>query len=320
MQRLEVLFDELAELTGQRNAIDGRIVDIVAELDRDDLCGMTGARSIAALMAWKAGVTPRNAETMVAVARRIDKFPCCAEGLRDGRLSLDRVGVIAERAADGSDAHYAELAAVATVNQLRTAVKLEPRPDPEPRSQSQRSIDKLVEDEHTTWRIRLPRVEAAKFEAALQSHRDPQISEWKRDHEPRGGQVLDQAPPFPDGVDAFMSLIEAGWDAEAARRPHGNTPPSSCTSMSSNAWAPCIWARYSPTMNVATCYATPPARSGSSGTASRSGQAGAPARSAVGYAAHSKGETAAVWCPAAGAPVACTPITSCTGRTADSPI
>ncbi|CAJ1511120.1 HNH endonuclease signature motif containing protein [[Mycobacterium] burgundiense] len=221
VQRLEVLFDELAELTGQRNAIDGRIVDIVAELDRDDLCGMTGARSIAALMAWKAGVTPRNAETMVAVARRIDKFPCCAEGLREGRLSLDRVGVIAERAADGSDAHYAELAAVATVNQLRTAVKLEPRPDPEPRPPSQRSIDKLVEDEHTTWRIRLPRVEAAKFEAALQSHRDAQIGEWKRDHEPRGGQVLDQAPPFPDGVDAFMSLIEAGWDAEAARRPHG---------------------------------------------------------------------------------------------------
>jgi hypothetical protein len=31
-RRLEVLFDELAELAGQRNAIDGRIVDIVAEV------------------------------------------------------------------------------------------------------------------------------------------------------------------------------------------------------------------------------------------------------------------------------------------------
>lgn len=28
--RLEVLFEELAELAGQRNAIDGRIVQIVA--------------------------------------------------------------------------------------------------------------------------------------------------------------------------------------------------------------------------------------------------------------------------------------------------
>jgi hypothetical protein len=36
-QRLEVLLEELSELAGQRNAIDGRIVDIVAELERDEL-------------------------------------------------------------------------------------------------------------------------------------------------------------------------------------------------------------------------------------------------------------------------------------------
>ena len=54
-QRLEVLFDELAELAGQRNAIGARIVQIVAEVDRDELWGATGARSVAALVAWKAG-------------------------------------------------------------------------------------------------------------------------------------------------------------------------------------------------------------------------------------------------------------------------
>jgi hypothetical protein len=32
MDRLEVLFEELAELAGQRNAIDGRIVEIAAEI------------------------------------------------------------------------------------------------------------------------------------------------------------------------------------------------------------------------------------------------------------------------------------------------
>ncbi|EJZ14179.1 hypothetical protein MFORT_11041 [Mycolicibacterium fortuitum subsp. fortuitum DSM 46621 = ATCC 6841 = JCM 6387] len=75
--RLELLFDEVAELVGQRNAIDGRLVEIVAELDRDELCGATGARSIAALVAWKTGIAPRNAETMVAVARRLEQFPRC---------------------------------------------------------------------------------------------------------------------------------------------------------------------------------------------------------------------------------------------------
>jgi hypothetical protein len=109
-ERLGVLFEELAELAGQRNAIDGRIVEIVAELDHDELCGATGARSVAALVAWKAGTSPSNAETIAAVARRLEEFPRCAAGMRAGRLSLDQVGVIAKGAAEGSDEHYAELA------------------------------------------------------------------------------------------------------------------------------------------------------------------------------------------------------------------
>ncbi|OKH79211.1 hypothetical protein EB73_36005 [Mycobacterium sp. SWH-M3] len=107
MQRLEVLFEEMAELCGQRNAIDGRLVQIVAEIDRDELWGATGARSMTALVAWKTGITPHNADTMLAVARRVEEFPQCTRALSEGRLSLDQVGVIAARAADGSDAHYA---------------------------------------------------------------------------------------------------------------------------------------------------------------------------------------------------------------------
>jgi hypothetical protein len=222
--RLDVLFEELAELSGQRNAIDSRLVEIVAELDRDELCGMTGARSIPALVAWKTGTSLRNAHTIATVAHRLEQFPRLAAGMREGRLSLDQVGVIAENAADGSDEHYAGLAAVATVNQLRTAIKLEPRPDPEPRPEPQRSITKTEGDNYTTWKIRLPRLEAAKLDAALASHRGGLIAAWKHDHESGdedGAPGSDGAPPFPDTVDAFMSLIEAGWDTEATRRPHG---------------------------------------------------------------------------------------------------
>ena len=129
-----MLFDELAELTGQRNAIDGRIVEIIAEVDRDELWGATGARSVPALVAWKMGLSSGTAHAIATVARRLEEFPRCAEGMREGRLSLDQVGVIAARAGEGSDEHYAALAEVATVNQLRTAVKLEPRPEPEPES------------------------------------------------------------------------------------------------------------------------------------------------------------------------------------------
>src|SRR6201991_1506196 len=154
-ERVEVLFEELAELAGQRNAIDGRIVQIVAELDRDELCGITGARSVAALVAWKLGSSSATAHTIATVAHRLEEFPRCAAGMREGRLSLDQVGVIAGRAGEGSDAHYAQLASVATVNQLRTAVKLEPRPEPDARPDPQPSITKTTDEQFTTWRIKL---------------------------------------------------------------------------------------------------------------------------------------------------------------------
>jgi hypothetical protein len=70
-----MLFAELAELTGQRNAIDGRIVEIVAEVDRDGLWGNSGARSVAALVSWKTGCSSANARSIATVAHRLEEFP-----------------------------------------------------------------------------------------------------------------------------------------------------------------------------------------------------------------------------------------------------
>jgi len=106
-ERLETLFEELAELTGQRNAIDGRIVDIVAEIDRDGLWGATGARSVAALVAWKTGCSSANAKSVAAVAHRAEEFPRCVDGLREGRLDVSfhlcKSGVVHHRTAVRAD-------------------------------------------------------------------------------------------------------------------------------------------------------------------------------------------------------------------------
>lgn len=216
--RLEVLFAELAELAGQRNAIDGRIVQVVAEIDRDELWGSTGARSVAGLVAWKMGTSSANAKAIATIARRGESFPRCVGELREGRLSLDQVSVIAAGAADGSDEHYVQLARYATVNQLRTAVSLEPRPDAEPRPEPKAGIVKNGDEQFTSWRITLPHLEAAKLEAALGAHREALMSEWTATREDNDSH--ESSPPMPGDLEAFLRLVEAGWDAEAARRPH----------------------------------------------------------------------------------------------------
>jgi hypothetical protein len=175
---------------------------------------------VAALVAWKLGLSSGTARTFTTVAHRLEEFPTCAAAMREGRLSLDQVGVIAARAGQGSDEHYAQLAAVATVSQLRTAVKLEPRPDPAPRPQPPASITKTGDEQSVCWRITLPLLQAAKFDAALAAHRDALITEWKHDHDDTEDASEVERPPFPTTADAFMRLVETSWDAEAARRPH----------------------------------------------------------------------------------------------------
>ncbi len=216
-----MLFEELAELAGQRNAIDGRIVEIVAELDRDELCGATGARSVAALVAWKLGTSSANAHTITTVARRLEAFPRCAQGMRQGRLSLDQVGVIAARAGEGSDEHYAQLAAGRHGQPAAHRGQAANR-DPNPilgRNRNPRS-PRPPASRVSCYRITLGHLDAAKFDAALASHRDALIAEYKRDHgnRDRGSEI---APPLPGTLEAFLRLVEAGWDAEARRRPHG---------------------------------------------------------------------------------------------------
>ena len=102
-----------------------------------------------------------------------------------------------------------------------------------PRSNSNRDRDpirspngsarsaKPATEHSTTWKITLPKLDAAKFDAALQSHRDALIADWKRDHDDDDGRVSRTGRRYPNAVDAFMRLVEAGWDADAARRPHG---------------------------------------------------------------------------------------------------
>ncbi|ANW64165.1 hypothetical protein BCA37_11675 [Mycobacterium sp. djl-10] len=226
VQRLEVLFAEIAELSGQRNAIDGRIVEIIAEINRDGLAGITGFRSVASLVAAKTGVSPHTAHTFTAIAERAEQFPQCVAGMRDGWLSVDQLGAVVDGAADGSDAHYAQFARYATVTQIRKAVRLEPppapKPEPEPapapEPEAPRSITTTHGPHSTTWHITLPTIEAAEFQAGLQSHQDKLVADWKRAH---AENLTETTPPFPTPVDGFLSLMRAGWDADAAARPHG---------------------------------------------------------------------------------------------------
>ena len=124
---------------------------------------------------------------------------------------------------------------------------------------------------------------------------------------------------MPTTVEGFMSLIEAGWDAEVARRPHGQRTTviahldveHQVASLHLGPLLSDADRRY--LLCDATCEVW----------FERDGQVigagGRPGRSVAGYAVRWSTATGVVWCPGAGLPVVCMPITCGIGRTAGRP-
>jgi hypothetical protein len=229
----ERLFDEieaeLAELCGQRNAIDGRIAELVAKVDAEELIAGTGLRSLEHFCTWQLGVSPGRANDLVAVAERLDDLPITTGLLRDGLLSVDQVAAVAKKAPSSPDAdeHFAGLARQMTVSQLQRALRSATTPptQPEPSPPPERQISTWWDDDDC-WnaKIRLPKTDGAIADAALRSHHDALVNEHTRAHGQHATPATDSEtrPPFPTLADAWMRLVEHGWDADVAIRPHGH--------------------------------------------------------------------------------------------------
>ena len=141
---LEEIESAAAELCGQRNAITAQLVELVMRLDTDDLWESTGARSLEHWVAWKCGMSSSHAKDLVTTAQRARELPETMAGMAEGVISEDQVAVIARKAPDGMDHHFAELARSASVSQLHTALRIArqaqpPTPAPEPSGEDETS-------------------------------------------------------------------------------------------------------------------------------------------------------------------------------------
>jgi hypothetical protein len=225
---LDELCDELAELCGQQNVIAGQITEILGEIEAG-LLGVAGVRSLEHFATWQLGVSAARARNLCAIARRREALPMTTGLLGEGVLSEDQAAVIARRAPDGTDGHYADLARFATVSQLQTALRAaptpppppdpEPEPDPEPVGGPVGEVSAYWTDEGD-WVLhaRLPKLDGAVVDTALRAHLDALVAEWKRDQDDPGAP----ARPMPTMADALVGMAEAGLDAAAQRRPHGH--------------------------------------------------------------------------------------------------
>jgi hypothetical protein len=117
--------DIVGVLNSQHAALVDRVVVLLAD---SRLWAGEGMTSMSAWVAWRAGMSPAMARSIVAIAERVDELPASFEAFRRGELSLDQMATIARNAPAWADLQSRGYAIVMTVTQLRHVLRKYPFP------------------------------------------------------------------------------------------------------------------------------------------------------------------------------------------------
>jgi len=214
---------EIARVCGVLNATTARLVTLIARVLESESWQGAGIHSPSQWVAWKCGVSPARARTLVLMARRLAELPETRGAFDEGGLCEDQVAVVCRRAPAWADAEAATLARSATVVQLRRVLGSYPFADKatgdpaEPKEPDTPAEPRKVSfgtTERGTWQLsaELPADEGALVERALVAARDELF---------RAGEHDRAAKPVPAHVgwaDAFVAMADRALSG--ASRPH----------------------------------------------------------------------------------------------------
>ncbi|MEA2717169.1 MAG: hypothetical protein QOI99_1486, partial [Actinomycetota bacterium] len=212
---------QIAEVCGVMNAAVGRLVGLIGRVLETGAWEGAGIGSAQQWVAWKCGVSPARARSLVAMSRRLGELPETKAAMEAGELCEDQVAVVCRHVPAAIDGQAAELARSATVVQLRRVlgsyafaeekVPVEGGEAPEePRWAS------FGHDDNGSWTLsaKLPADEGALVERALRTARDELFR--AREH----GPGPHPAPSDVGWADALVAVADRSLAPAAAGRPH----------------------------------------------------------------------------------------------------
>ena len=203
----------MAEVCGVINAATARLVRLIAGVLGTESWQGSGVRSASHWVAWKCGVSPARARSLVLTARRLVELPETGAAFDNGELCEDQVAVVCRHAPASVDAEAATLARSATVVQLRRVLgsypfaeetKADPTEPKEPDAPSEPRTVSFGTTESGTWRLsaELPADEGALVERALVAARDELFRAGEHD------KTANPRPAHVDWADAFLVMAE----------------------------------------------------------------------------------------------------------------
>ncbi len=137
--------DRVAGLAGSRNLADSALIDMIADVIFSGQWRISGINSEHHWVAYKLGMSRRQAARLIVVAERRDELPYAFAEFTEGRLSLDQMLLIARFCPTGYDETLAEMAVNATIPQLRRIMRdyefPDPNPEPDPKATDEPADD-----------------------------------------------------------------------------------------------------------------------------------------------------------------------------------
>jgi Domain of unknown function (DUF222) len=209
------LMDEAAESARALAALAGRIVLLAAEIDRREAWRSDGATSLEAWLGERCHVSAATARAWAHVGKRLYDLPRLAEGLCDGKVSLDQVRAVVDVATPESETAFLAQASECSVRQLAELAKSQPRPQkphapsPPAREHERRSV--RFNDACRTMTAQLPAESYAEVRAGLEATAHAMPS----DGETRWDQRL---------ADALVVTMRASAEARPVSRPRPARP------------------------------------------------------------------------------------------------
>jgi len=114
----EVLADELASLSSHLNAATARWLELAVAFRRE---GGAAGDDFAAWLAYRCGLTTREAREFVRVAEALEGLPATRAAFGRGELSLAKVRALTRVATPACEERLLELAGILTASQLERA-------------------------------------------------------------------------------------------------------------------------------------------------------------------------------------------------------
>ena len=215
-QRLEA---EIAEVCGLLHATTGRLVELIAKVLETEAWQGWGIRTAEQWVAWKCGVSPGRAHSLVAMARRLGELPETKAALEAGELSEDQAAVVCKRAPAHVDGEVATLARSATVTQLRRVLssysfETPLRPESEQPEEARRVSFGYTDEGSWSLSALLPADEGALWERALSVARDELFRAGEHD---KGAHAQ---PASVSWADALVAVADRSLAPGASSRPH----------------------------------------------------------------------------------------------------